>query len=374
MLDLDEVVLETKKGMQTLERLKEYLFLEQKRKRLQELEDEIAREAFWDNPKNAEKVLKEQKNIVSKISKYEEVEKNLLNIQENTEIAKEAEQVGMQDIVDSCMESIREEFEKFKIETEKMEMLELIGDASNSNAIITIHAGAGGTEACDWADMLYRMYYKWATKEGYSFEIIDMQAGDTVGIKSITFIIAGEYVSELLKGEMGVHRLVRISPFDSSARRHTSFASVEVLAEAEDLGEIQLDQEDLRIDTYRASGAGGQHVNKTESAVRIVHIPTGIVVTCQAERSQIKNREKALKVLKSKLKQKAVEEEEERIRKEKGEEKEIGWGSQIRSYVFQPYSLVKDHRTNTETGNVLAVMNGEINEYIYRFLVYMKKK
>ena len=203
----------------------------------------------------------------------------------------------------------------------------------------------GGTESCDWAEMLYRMYLRWANLNNYTVEEVDLNMGDTAGIKSVTFIVKGEYASEFLKGEMGVHRLVRISPFDSSSRRHTSFASVEVLPEVSDDADFEINTEELRIDTYRASGAGGQHVNKTESAVRIVHIPTNTIVTCQAERSQIKNKERAMKILKSKLHLLKEKEKEEKMAKLKGEEKEIAWGSQIRSYVFQPYSLVKDHRS-----------------------------
>lgn len=250
----------------------------------------------------------------------------------------------------------------------------LSGKHDKSNCIITIHPGAGGTEAQDWAEMLYRMYSMWAEKNGYKLEELDYLDGDGAGVKSVTFSVSGLNSYGYLKGESGVHRLVRISPFDSAGRRHTSFASVEVIPEISDDVEVNIDPNDLRVDTYRSSGAGGQHVNKTESAIRITHIPTNIVVSCQTQRSQIQNRETAMKMLISKLMELKERENKEKIEDLKGVQREIAWGSQIRSYVFCPYTMVKDHRTNFETGNVDAVMNGEINDFINEYLKSIMKK
>ena len=259
-----------------------------------------------------------------------------------------------------------------KIASDKVEKLELqtflSGKYDKNNAIVTIHPGAGGTESQDWAEMLYRMYTRWAGKSNYQVNEVDFLEGDEAGIKSVTFEVIGENAYGYLKGEMGVHRLVRISPFDSNSRRHTSFASVEVLPEITDDIELDINPDDLRVDTYRASGAGGQHVNKTSSAVRITHIPTNIVAQCQSERSQIQNRETAMKMLKSKLLDLKEKEQKEKIEDLKGVQRDIAWGSQIRSYVFCPYTLVKDHRTNYEVGNVQAVMDGDLDGFIESYL------
>ena len=250
----------------------------------------------------------------------------------------------------------------------------LTGKYDKNNAIITLHPGAGGTESQDWAEMLYRMYTKWAIQNGFSIKELDYLEGEEAGIKSVTALVSGENAYGYLKCEMGVHRLVRISPFDAGGRRHTSFASLEVLPEITDDIQININPEDLRIDTYRASGAGGQHINKTESAVRITHIPTNIVVSCQSERSQIQNRETAMKMLMSKLLDLKEKENKERIEDLKGDKRDIAWGSQIRSYVFHPYSMVKDHRTNYEVGNTESVMNGNINDFIKEYLKLLAKK
>ena len=244
----------------------------------------------------------------------------------------------------------------------------LSGQYDVNNAIVSMHPGAGGTESQDWVEMLYRMYTRWAEKHNFVVKELDYLEGDEAGIKSVTFLVQGEYAYGYLKGEMGVHRLIRISPFDSGGRRHTSFASVEVLPEIEGDIEIEINPDDLRIDTYRASGAGGQHINKTSSAVRITHIPTNTVVACQSERSQIQNRETAMKMLKSKLFDLKEKERQKNIADLKGEQKDIAWGSQIRSYIFCPYTLVKDHRTNYEVGNVQAVMDGQIDDFIEEYL------
>lgn len=259
-----------------------------------------------------------------------------------------------------------------KVQKLKIKAL-LSGKYDNSKAIITINAGAGGTEAQDWANMLFRMYSMFASKYNYKLEVLDEQEGEVAGIKSIMFSLDGEYAYGYLKCEKGVHRLVRISPFDSGARRHTSFASVEVIPEVEEVSEVEVKQEDIRVDTFRASGAGGQHINKTDSAIRITHFPTGIVVTCQNERSQFQNRDKAMQVLKSKLLQLKIQEENQKMQELKGEEKKIEWGSQIRSYVFCPYTLVKDHRTNFENTNVQAVMDGDIFPFIEEYLKQSNK-
>ena len=254
-------------------------------------------------------------------------------------------------------------------EVSKLEITTLLSEKYDSNnAIITLHPGAGGTEAQDWVEMLYRMYTRWANDNGYLIEELDYLQGDEAGIKSVTFLVSGEFAYGYLKGEQGVHRLVRISPFDAGGRRHTSFASVEVLPEITDDIQIEINPDDLRIDTYRASGAGGQHINKTSSAVRITHIPTNIVVACQTERSQIQNRETAMKMLKSKLFALKEKEQKETINELKGIQMDIAWGSQIRSYVFCPYTLVKDHRTNYEVGNVQGVMDGDLNGFINSYL------
>lgn len=249
----------------------------------------------------------------------------------------------------------------------------LNGKYDSFNAILTLHAGAGGTEAQDWTEMLFRMYQMYSEKQGWKITIYDILDGDEAGIKSITFLVEGENAYGYLKCEKGVHRLVRISPFDSNARRHTSFASLEVMPQIQDAPEIEIRPEDLKVDTYRSSGAGGQHVNKTESAIRITHIPTGIIVACQTERSQIQNRETAMSMLYSKLVERQEQEEMERLASIRGEIKKIEWGSQIRSYVFQPYTMVKDHRTNFETSDINSVMNGDIQEFINTYLIKSNK-
>jgi peptide chain release factor 2 len=250
----------------------------------------------------------------------------------------------------------------------------LDGEFDTHNAIITIHSGAGGTEACDWAEMLYRMYQRWFNQKKYKITELDYMAGDMVGVKSVTLLVEGPRAYGYLKGEKGIHRLVRISPFDANKKRHTSFASVDIMPEVDDTVTVTIDPSDLRIDTYRAGGAGGQHVNMTDSAVRITHLPTGTVVTCQKERSQLSNRETAMKLLKSKLLEIEMKKKEEEMKKIQGEQSDIGWGNQIRSYVFQPYTMVKDHRTGAESGNIRAVMDGDIDLFINAYLRWSKTK
>ena len=274
----------------------------------------------------------------------------------------EIEDVELFNELVSELNSLAVEIENLKLETL------LSGKYDNNNAILTLHAGAGGTEAQDWVSMLYRMYTMYAEKQGFKVSLLDILDGDEAGIKSVTFLVDGENAYGYLKAEKGVHRLVRISPFDASARRHTSFASLEVMPELDDMPEITIRPEDLKVDTFRSSGAGGQHVNKTESAIRITHIPTGIVVACQTERSQIQNRETAMKMLYGKLAEKQEQEEMEKLLSIRGDIKKIEWGSQIRSYVFHPYNLVKDHRTNFENTNIQAVMDGDLQPFIVEYL------
>ena len=296
---------------------------------------------------------------------YEKTEKEVGNLKDLIELMK-------LEYDDEIAREIEKSIPKLEKEIENIELQTLLsGKYDKSNAILTLHPGAGGTESQDWAEMLYRMYTRWAAKNGYEVKELDYLEGEEAGIKSVTFEVIGENAYGYLKGEMGVHRLVRISPFDAGGRRHTSFASLEVLPEITDDIQIEINPDDLRVDTYRASGAGGQHINKTSSAVRITHIPTNIVVACQSERSQIQNRETAMKMLKSKLLDLKEKEQKEKIEDLKGEQKDIAWGNQIRSYVFCPYTLVKDHRTNYEVGNVESVMDGNIDGFIGAYLKYL---
>ena len=333
---------------------------------LKDLEAETLKEDFWQDTKHSNKVLAKIKSIKNKVNEYRNIENEIQNLNELTDLTNmEPDEEIAKDIIKST-KTLEQEVEKLEFATL------LSGKYDSNNAIVTIHPGAGGTESQDWAEMLYRMYTRWADKNGYTVTELDYLEGEEAGIKSVTFEIIGEYAYGYMKGEMGVHRLVRISPFDSGGRRHTSFASVEVLPEITDDIEIDINPDDLRIDTYRASGAGGQHINKTSSAVRITHIPTNIVVACQSERSQIQNRETAMKMLKSKLLDLKEKEHKEKIEDLKGEQREIAWGSQIRSYVFCPYTMVKDHRTNYEVGNVEAVMDGKIDDFMESYLKFSK--
>ena len=337
--------------------------IEKLENRLQELEAETVKEEFWQkDSKETGKILAEIKQIKNKVVQYRKTDQETENLIELTELANlDNDEDVAKDIIKSTA--------KLENEVEKLELQTLLsGKYDKNNAILTLHPGAGGTESQDWAEMLYRMYTRWAVKNGYEVKELDYLEGEEAGVKSVTFEIIGENAYGYMKGEMGVHRLVRISPFDAGGRRHTSFASLEVLPEITDDISIDINPDDLRIDTYRASGAGGQHINKTSSAVRITHIPTNTVVACQSERSQIQNRETAMKMLKSKLLNLKEKEQKETINELKGVQKDIAWGSQIRSYVFCPYTLVKDHRTNYEVGNVESVMDGNIDEFIEAYL------
>lgn len=347
---------------QTLNDLSESLDLEGRKKRIAEIDEIISTPDFWNNPEGGQAIMQEKKRLESKVDHYNRLAGKMDDLEVMIELAKEESDADLeQDIVDTLAE-ISKELDDFELETI------LNGEYDDNNAILSIHPGAGGTESQDWAEMLYRMYVRWAERHGYKVDVLDYLDGDEAGIKSVTMLISGENAYGYLKSEKGVHRMVRISPFDASGRRHTSFTAVEVMPEVENDTTIEIDDKDLKVDTYRSSGAGGQHVNKTESAVRITHIPTGIVVQCQNERSQIQNRATAMKMLTSRLVEEKIKQQEAEIARLQGEQQDIGWGSQIRSYVFHPYTLVKDHRTNYEKGNVNAVMDGEIDEFINAWL------
>lgn len=311
---------------------------------------------------NSQKILQKVKNLKSKIEKYEA----LCNEYEDTLVLID---MANSEEDDSYVGEVGESVKRIRNKIDEMTLQTLLsGEYDKNNAIVSLHAGAGGTEAQDWVEMLLRMYTRWAERRNYSVETLDLLPGDDAGVKSATILVSGENAYGYLKSEKGVHRLVRISPFDAAGRRHTSFGSVEVMPEFNDDIQIDIRPEDLRVDTYRASGAGGQHINKTDSAIRITHLPTGIVVSCQNERSQHKNRDTAMKMLKSKLMELKEQENQAKINDIKGVEKEIGWSSQIRSYVFHPYNLVKDHRTNYEMGNIGAVMDGDLDGFINEYL------
>ena len=334
------------------------LKIESKMEELKELESKTLEEGFWNNSNASNSILKQIKDIKNKVKQYNDLNGQISDLIDLNELLKIDADEELEKQLITLTKSAEKNISQFEIQTL------LTGKYDKNNAIITFHPGAGGTESQDWAEMLYRMYTRWANKNGYNVKELEYLEGDEAGIKNVTALIEGENAYGYLKNENGVHRLVRISPFDAGGRRHTSFASVEILPEITDDIEIDINPADLRVDTYRASGAGGQHVNKTESAVRITHIPTGVVTSCQTERSQIQNRETAMRMLKSKLLDLKEKENKEKIEDLKGIQREIAWGSQIRSYVFCPYTLVKDHRTNYEVGNVESVMNGEIDGFI----------
>ncbi len=342
--------------------------VENKEKELKELESKTTENDFWNDTDNSSKVLKQINSLKSKVEGFKKLNNELNNLLEMSELLQVEEDEELAKELLKSTDTLEKDIEKLEITTL------LSGKYDNNNAILTIHPGAGGTEAQDWAEMLYRMYTRWANANGYEVKELDYLEGDEAGLKSVTFSVNGDYAYGYLKGEMGVHRLVRISPFDAGGRRHTSFASVEVLPEITDDIELDINPDDIRMDVYRASGAGGQHINKTSSAVRLTHIPTGIIVACQTERSQFQNRDTAMKMLKSKLLNLKEKEQKDTIDELKGIQMDIAWGSQIRSYVFCPYTLVKDHRTNYEVGNVQAVMDGDLNGFIDSYLKFNLEK
>ncbi|WP_412090244.1 peptide chain release factor 2 [Fusobacterium hwasookii] len=364
-MDILEIKREFLEMKEKTENLGGLFDLEKRKSVIKELEKLTFEDNFWSDKRKSSEIIKNmnfEKNIVSRYEKLAteiDDEEVLIDFVESGEISFENELLEKHKILKS-------DIEEFEIN------LLLDGEYDMNNAIVTIHSGAGGTEACDWADMLYRMYLRWCNLKGYKVSELDFMEGDSVGVKSVTFLVEGINAYGYLKSEKGVHRLVRISPFDANKKRHTSFASVEVVPEVDENVEVEINPADIRIDTYRASGAGGQHVNMTDSAVRITHFPSGIVVTCQKERSQLSNRETAMKMLKSKLLELELKKKEEEMKKIQSEQTDIGWGNQIRSYVFQPYALVKDHRTNTEIGNVKVVMDGSIDDFINSYLRWIK--
>lgn len=345
-----------------LDRLEEALHINALQDQYQELEQRAQEPDFWTDTDRAKEIQTKMRRMQMKVERFRKLRQKHEDMLLMIELGEEAgdDEVG---------EEVAEELKAFEHELEAMRLETLLtGEYDDKNAILTLHAGAGGTEAMDWASMLLRMYTRWAEQHDFEFKLTDYLDGEEAGLKSAEFTISGPNAYGYLRSEMGVHRLVRISPFDSSGRRHTSFASLEVIPELDDSIKIEIRPEDLRVDTYRSSGAGGQHVNKTSSAVRMVHLPTGIVVACQSERSQIQNRETAMNMLKSRLFALAKAQHKDKIDDLKGDQMEIAWGSQIRSYVFQPYTMVKDHRTNYEDGDVEGVMDGNLDGFINAYL------
>lgn len=332
------------------------------RKELKDLESKTLEEDFWDDSENAQEIFSKIKDIKDSIGEYDNINNELEDLKTLIELVQEEESPEYDDEIYKRISRLHKKLNKVKLKTM------LSGEYDKNNAIFAINSGAGGTEAQDWTEMLLRMYTRWISEKGYSYTVLDYNRDTEGGIKSVTIMVKGTYAYGYLKSEKGVHRLVRISPFDSNKKRHTSFASVDVYPDIDNHNEIEIDMNDLRIDTYRSSGAGGQHVNTTDSAVRITHIPTGVTVQCQSERSQITNRETAMNMLKARLIAIKEEENREKIEDIQGKYNKIAWGSQIRSYVFNPYCLVKDHRTNYETGNIQAVMDGELDDFIDEYL------
>ncbi|MBY0146353.1 peptide chain release factor 2 [Neobacillus niacini] len=361
-MELAEIRNELEKTAKRLADFRGSLDLENKEARIAELDDQMLHPDFWNDQQAAQTVISEANALKDQVNEFGDLFETFENLEVSYELVKEESDAELQAELEDELVKLTSRLNDFELQ------LLLSEEYDKHNAILELHPGAGGTESQDWGSMLLRMYTRWAEKKGFKVETLDYLPGDEAGIKSVTLAIRGHNAYGYLKAEKGVHRLVRISPFDASGRRHTSFVSCEVMPEFTDEIEIEIRTEDLKIDTYRASGAGGQHINTTDSAVRITHMPTGVVVTCQNERSQIKNREAAMKMLKAKLYQREIEQQEKELLEIRGEQKEIGWGSQIRSYVFHPYSMVKDHRTSAESGNVQGVMDGDLDQFIDAYL------
>ena len=362
MVELDQMKIELQQYKEPLAEVRDSLDIPSKKKRMEELDMDMASPDFWNNPDRANKLSKEAKNLKDTVEECEAMEQAYEDIEVLIAMGNEENDASMIDEVRSELDSLIERLETMRLKTL------LTGPYDSNNAILSLNAGAGGTESCDWCGMLYRMYMRWAERKGFTFEELTMVEGDEAGVKSADFQISGENAYGYLKSEQGVHRLVRISPFNAQGKRQTSFVSLDVLPELKDDSEIEIKNDDIRIDTYRSSGAGGQHINKTSSAIRITHFPTGIVVTCQNERSQFQNKDKAMEILRGKLLQRKQMEDEAKLKGIQGDLKAIGWGSQIRSYVLQPYQMVKDHRTGEETGNPDAVLDGDIDRFINAYL------
>ena len=345
--------------------VRDSLDLANKEKRIEELERKMEEPDFWDDPESSQESMKTLKSLKDDVETYAVLQEQYEEIETLIEMANEENDASLIPEIQETLDSFITTFDDIRIRTL------LSGEYDRDDAIVTLHAGAGGTESCDWEGMLYRMYTRWADKKGYSVEVLDYLDGEEAGIKSVTFEVRGENAYGYLKSEKGVHRLVRISPFNAAGKRQTSFVSCDVMPDIEEDLDIEIRDEDLRIDTYRSSGAGGQHINKTSSAIRITHLPTNIVVQCQNERSQFQNKDKAMQMLKAKLYLLKQQENAEKVSGIRGEVKEIGWGNQIRSYVMQPYTMVKDHRTNAESGNVDSVMDGNIDLFINAYLKWI---
>lgn len=368
MVILDNLKNELNSYREPLAEVRSSLDLDSKTKKIEELQMEMEAPGFWDNPESSNKKMKELKELTTQIEVMDTLERQYEDIFDLIDMANEEND-------DSMAEEIEAEYEDFKTKLEEIRIGTLLsGEYDADNAILKLNAGAGGTESCDWCQMLYRMYTRWAETKGFSIEVLDFLDGDEAGIKSVTFEVSGHNAYGYLKAEKGVHRLVRISPFNAQGKRQTSFVSLDVMPDIEEDIDIDIREEDLKIDTYRSSGAGGQHINKTSSAIRITHLPTGIVVACQEERSQFQNKDKAMQMLKTKLLMLKQEANAEKLSDIRGEIKDIGWGNQIRSYVLQPYKMVKDLRTDAETGNVDAVLDGSIDLFINAYLKWINIK
>lgn len=368
MVLLDQIKYELGQYTQPVEEMGDALERPKKEARIAEIEKAMNEPGFWENGEKSGALMKEMKAIKSEISEYDRLFGSFEDLQTLIEMAEEENDDELASEAETEFARFKKSFDEYKISTL------LNGEFDRNNAILSLNAGAGGTESCDWAGMLYRMYTRWAERHGFQIEVLDYLEGDEAGIKSVKIQINGEHAYGYLKSEKGVHRLVRISPFNAAGKRQTSFVSCDVIPEIDDEINIEIADEDIRVDTYRSSGAGGQHINKTSSAIRITHLPTGIVVQCQNERSQHMNKDKAMQELKSKLYMLKQEENAKNLAEIRGEVTEIGWGNQIRSYVMQPYTMVKDHRTGCEVGNVNAVMDGDIDEFINAYLKFINTK
>ncbi|MCI6858702.1 MAG: peptide chain release factor 2 [Eubacterium sp.] len=362
MVELEQYKFTVNQYKEPMKELGSSLDLTHKHEQISELENEMKEDGFWNDPQRAQDITRKVKNLKDTVSAYHALELMIDDITTMIEIGDEEEDTSFIPEIEDMMGQFETGFDELKIKTL------LSGEYDADNAIVTLHAGAGGTESCDWAGMLYRMYTKWAESHGFRTEVLDYLDGDEAGIKSITFEVEGENAFGYLKSEKGVHRLVRISPFNAAGKRQTSFASCDVMPDIKEDLSVEIADEDIRIDTYRSSGAGGQHINKTDSAIRITHIPTGVVVQCQNERSQHKNKDKAMQMLKAKLYLIKEQENREKLSDIRGEVTDNGWGNQIRSYVMQPYTMVKDHRTGEETGNVQSVMDGNLDPFMNAYL------